>query len=118
MFKEFGYFMMRVFGDEQIKRCFKTTSKSKQSRDNAVELCLMFFADMSEPLFNDRIKKYNIAMKVRREDLASDTSSPTREELLEAVLRVLTCHRSGTINSQELFCFGRCISATLSTHAR
>ena len=32
--------------------------------------------------------------------------------------QVLEAHRSGSVNSQELFCFGRCISSALSMHAR
>ena len=123
MLKEFGHFMMRAFGDEQIQRCFTPSLKSSRAaKDKAIDLCMAFFADMSESLFADRLEKYNTAMGMRAQGMKKDgttsTSYPSREELLESVLALLSCHGSGSINSQELFCFGRCISAALSMHTR
>ena len=87
----------------------------KGGRDSAIDLCLSHLNDMSDSTFTTRIAQYGASLKARQRDVDKAIS---REGLCDRVLSVLEKHRSGNVNSQELFCFGRCISSALSTNAR
>jgi len=72
MLKEFGFFMMRSFSPDQIRRCFSKkpftdsgNNINPSPRDSAIELCVRFFDDMPDELFVERLRKYNLCMKVR-----------------------------------------------------